>query len=309
MKTRNNDIPLILQNWSRLSSILPLRLSFPLGPGGSQLDFSVCLSTFLLLGTLNAIVQVILVQYVGFPNEKSQQLVAASCVGILHSTIVVAGVLSLFSTRRYIPCEKMPEAPIWWQDACHAVLQFCTGYMIYDFTAVFVNGTIDSSDYPFLAHHIIVVIIITSARMVGAAHSSIMVMILVGEVTNPFQNLYYVTSNALACDCCKHIAWLKSLHYINTFLFCVSYIAVRTLPGWACFCHMTYHWIRHGKANGIPVWLMTFWAVLKWAIAFVSLAWVQDCANMLVQIYFSSSSSTAPPPQGVAPAKVPTPDL
>ena len=292
MKTSNNDISMILQVWSNLSSSLPLQVKLPIGLGGSPLDFSVCFATFWVLGCINAAVQSLLVNYGGFPKDKSQQLVAASAVGILHSTLVVSGCCLLFVRRRYLPCEKMSEAPLWWQDASHALMQFCTGYMMYDFCAMIINGDVDPSDYAFLAHHAIVVVMITSARMVGAGHVAVMMLIVLGEVTNPFQNGYYMTSTALKLDCCKELGWLRTADYVTTFLFCVSYIFVRTFFGWAMFGHMTYSLFVHGKKNGIPIGLSIFWSVLKWAIAVVSIAWVQDCIRILQENYFTTGDAS-----------------
>ena len=293
MKNRNDD--LILQFWSNLSASLPLRLTLPIGPGGSQLDFTVCTATVFVLGCMNACVQYFLVNHVGFPHCKQQKTMAGSIVGIFHSTIIITGMTYLFLSRKYVPCEKMSAAPLWWQDSCHALLQFISGYMVYDFTAFFVNGNVDAEDYPFLAHHAIVFLMLTSSRVVGAGHFAMVMLIWLGEITNPFMNCHYITTTTLTFDCCKDIEWVHTLDYINTFLFCVSYIPVRTIIGWYWFVHISYHLFKYGRENGIPLWLTLTWEILKWTVGFSSYLWVQDCAVMLHEKYFSEQAQVSAP--------------
>jgi hypothetical protein len=57
---------------------------------------------------------------------------SASLVATFHSLCLVPGLVACFLWYRYSPSERLDAAPRWWQEAAVALIQFCTGYMIYD---------------------------------------------------------------------------------------------------------------------------------------------------------------------------------
>eukprot|EP00565_Helicotheca_tamesis_P008295 CAMPEP_0185738174 /NCGR_PEP_ID=MMETSP1171-20130828/32212_1 /TAXON_ID=374046 /ORGANISM="Helicotheca tamensis, Strain CCMP826" /LENGTH=74 /DNA_ID=CAMNT_0028409303 /DNA_START=1 /DNA_END=222 /DNA_ORIENTATION=+ len=74
----------------------------------------------------------------------------------------------------------MKSHPQWWQDATTALLQFCTGYMLYDSINFFIIGrwvpgvgpVLEPSDYSFLGHHVATSFYMMSSLYIGAGHMS-----------------------------------------------------------------------------------------------------------------------------------------
>ncbi|KAL7497880.1 hypothetical protein ACHAWT_009123 [Skeletonema menzelii] len=139
-------------------------------------------------------------------------------------------------SQKYVPSAKLQDSPQWYQDAMHALLGFCTGYMIYDSFMGYIvevwqpgkGPVLSADDWMFLAHHILTTLYMTSSRWVKAGHISAMVLMYNGEFSAPVMNLHFVLEKAMEQDCYKDATWLPTLFTYNEQSGCIS------VCYWAC---------------------------------------------------------------------------
>jgi TLC domain len=278
MKTnKKKAIPSILRCWRWLN-----HATRPLLPG----NFSLTVVTFLFLTCLRfAFTKYLQVQH-GWPTEvdvvaatdKKHPTIeaAASLVATVHSVLLVPGLLASFLSHSYSPSERLANAPVWWQESSTALIQFCTGYMLYDGLwniLVLHYPAYEPSDWMFLGHHLATIIYMSSARYVGAGASSAMMCMLLGESTNPLQNLYYVSQYGMALDCCNG-ARMQVAHRVLEIVFSACYVFVRAVVGPFVCLHMTY---KLAAGREVPTPLKTVWILLIWGVMIGSIPWIQDC--------------------------------
>ena len=183
-------------------------------------------------------------------------------------------------------------APTWWQESVHVLLQFCTGYMLYDaiFSMLLPNNfQIKDDDVMFMGHHIITVLYMTSTRIIGAGHQSAMICMFLGEATNPFHNMWYFLEHCMSLSCCNG-PLSQAAEYVNTFIFASSYFVIRSVVGPAFLLHTCYDLFAHGRKD-IPIVVIMAWCLLMWAVELGSIPWIQECWNILQEGYFSGTAA------------------
>jgi hypothetical protein len=272
-----DKIPFLVGFWGALLNGLPV-----ITIGG--LNFSVTVFTVLFLTAVRFSAESIMITYFGWPADNmTTKDAAASAAAIVHSIQLVPGLWQCLRSQPYVPSEKMNKAPLWWQDGATALLQFCTGYMIYD-ASVNIFWTkratgVPSEDYLFLAHHVVTVIYMTSTRMVGAGHQSAMMCMFLGECTNPLHNSFYIAENALKLDCCNG-PLAQQLFRVIQLVFSVAYLTVRGPIAPSFFLPMTWDLWTRGRKH-IPVWIIFVWSLLIWGVLFGSVPWTIECWDVL----------------------------
>lgn len=115
-------------------------------------------------------------------SAEDADFAAASVAGVVHSSLLCPGLIAAFWSHSYNPSEHMSKAPHrWWQQSVDALLQFCTGYMIYDAIFIVMMRTdlslswvpaFEPDDYLFLMHHMMTATYMTQARIYQAGHMS-----------------------------------------------------------------------------------------------------------------------------------------
>lgn len=277
----NKAIPPTLRWWRWL-----YHATRPLFPG----DFSLTVVTFLVLTSLRFAFAKYLQTQHGWPTEvdvsaasdkKHPSLEAsASLVATVHSVLLVPGLVASFLSHPYRPSERLANAPTWWQESSTALIQFCTGYMLYDGIwniLILHYSAYEPSDWMFLGHHLATTIYMSSARYVGAGTSSALMCMLLGESTNPLQNLSLVSQYAMALDCCNG-ARMRLAHRALEILFSACYLFVRAVVGPVVCLHMTYKLV---VGREVPTPLKTVWILLIWGVMVGSIPWIQDCWTTL----------------------------
>jgi hypothetical protein len=121
------EVPALLQYWLRLQASLP---SIYLG----RLDISVTLLTIGFLSSLRFGFTYLLMHAFGWPDLEITRDAAASMVGVVHSLMLVPSLLACFMAHAYSPSQALSASPVWYQTVVSTLLQFCTGYMVYDGT-------------------------------------------------------------------------------------------------------------------------------------------------------------------------------
>jgi hypothetical protein len=269
-------LPALLQFWRSLATSLPKLQIF-------GLDISLTVATVLFLSSLSFLARYILVNQFHWPaDEMATKDAAASAVSIVHSLSLVPALFLCFLYHPYNPSEPLQQSSVPMQEVVVALLQFCTGYMVYDglLNIVILHwSTLNAEDLMFLGHHIATTVYMTSTRIVQAGHMSALMCMFLGESTNPLQNSHLMAQKALTLACCNG-SRMQAAHDWVELLFSAMYFVVRTVIAFVACTHMTYHLWRYGRKH-IPSALIAFWTFLIWAVLAGSIPWIQTCWGVM----------------------------
>ena len=314
----NNDIPLTCRYWCYISNhVIPTYVPFHRHIQLLHCNVTLTLVSALVLSLIRYGAEyLLLVSLFDWPyNSYITKNAAASVAAIFHSIQLVPCLfvcfrvlprLSVTTTttttanyyNNYNPSQHMAVvSQMWWKDTVDALLQFCTGYMIYDgvlnilYLKGNVVGQITTEDCIFLGHHLATILYMSSVRYLQQGHQSAMICMLLGELTNPFHNLYYIATAAQTLPCCNGTisTWL---YHCITLAFAVSYVLVRTVVGPVVFVHLTVNLWTTGRRKDeypIPVALLFLWTILIWGVILGSVPWIVECYHM-VQTYRMDST-------------------
>jgi len=216
------------------------------------------------------------------PNNKRTTDCAASSASIFHSIVLCIGLATALLYPPYLPTFKITDAPKWWQDVADALLQFCTGYMLYDFIGMLMdnNWAINPGDYTFIAHHVVTATYMSQCRALGVGHISAMALMLTGEITNPLQNSMHITRYAIQIEPAGTI-WHVVYPYVEiTYAVCYSF--VRLVIGPIQIIHITYHLMltKLGRER-VSLHTRLLWVALIWGIILGSLPWTFEAIDMV----------------------------
>jgi len=293
-ETKSMKIPPICQFWRTLAGSLPTKWTI----GG--LDVSMTVASAFFLTAARFMAEWMLVNAFGWPfNSIATKNAAASCGSMVHSTLLVLGLIGCFRSNKYNPTERLTDAPQWWQETVTALLQFCTGYMFYDgilniiwLKSQMQEGGIDAEDLMFLGHHVATVFYMTSIRITGAGHQSAMICMLLGELSNPLQHTRFILEIAQTLDCCN--GELSQMAFeVARVSFALVYCSLRAGLGPFFCAHVTLKLLRDGKRNGIPVSIVVVYVSLIWAIMWGSIPWITNCYSTLEEYGFPKLTSTS----------------
>jgi hypothetical protein len=265
-----------------------------------------CASAF-FLGLIRYVTERLLLEhYFHWPeNALVTKNAAASCASIVHSMHLVPGLIACFITN---PQSYNPSAPLLfvqnnndhnnshsrqWNTTVNALLQFCTGYMLYDgilnilWLKTRMVGSISAEDTMFLGHHLATILYMTSTRIVQAGHLSAMMCMLLGEITNPFQNGLAIAELAQSIPgWCGPDSVCTIIHGVLELAFAILYLLFRVIIGPIACMHMTYNVWTVGRTTQ-PLcqtkWLLVIWTLLIWAVLLGSIPWIVTCWNTLQQ--------------------------
>jgi hypothetical protein len=249
----------------------------------------------MFLTSIRFLAEYMLVTTFGWPEgDTLTKEAAASCGSICHSTLLCIGLIVAFQTQpRFDPAARMDEFPQWWQRFADALLQFCTGYMVYDalINIMFLRWdrqqpwalpVLNEDDKLFLVHHIMTSTYMTSSRVIGAGHISAMICMLLGELTNPLHNLFLMGEVAMKLECCNGPLARKS-HAIISVAFAAMYSLFRAILAPPTFAVVSYCLILTTRGrNNIPIVINLLWNLMIWAVVFGSFSWIQKCNGILL---------------------------
>mmetsp|Transcript_6090 Transcript_6090/g.13281 ORF Transcript_6090/g.13281 Transcript_6090/m.13281 type:complete len:378 (-) Transcript_6090:32-1165(-) len=285
--THDDASPLLLRPWIRLYRGAP-KVCIP----HTNIDIAFTIASAMVLTCIDY-GSAQLLQLAGWPGKsKHTRAVAGSIATIFHSTVLVLGLGAALLTQKYDPSGMMDEHPDWWQDGAHALIEFCTGYMIYDAAVQFVadrwkkgvGPVLSAADYMFLGHHAATSLYMVSARLCQAGHMSAMILMFTGELTAPIMNVLRISRTAMkemTGDCCGR-SWLGLIGPYAEYLFALLYAGFRIVIGPICAAHLTYDILltKKGRKN-VPVALSTVWLLMVWGVLFGSIPWIKTALTIL----------------------------
>jgi hypothetical protein len=280
------DAPFFLPRiWLKLSNATPT-MCFP----GTKLDFGFAILWAALFFTFRIIVIQIMLCF-GWPEgEKVTSDSAASAVaGLFQSPNLVPVLFVLLTAIPYMPSAAIEQYPKWWQNCTDAMLQMCTGYMIYD-SLVIVRAygwnpmAVEGDDFLYLVHHFMTTFYMTSTRIVGAGQASALMCMFLGEASNPTFNLYLFCKNAMTLDCCNGVLMQKML-IASEVLAAIWYLPFRAVLGPIILGLNTTIQLSISKSarKNIPLLLRLIWIAMIWAVLLGSVPWIIDFWNLLME--------------------------
>ena len=258
--------PYILRPW-----IYAYRLTPKLYIPGTKVDINFSLLITLLLSVTRLTFRQVLYHW-GWPVGASDTyFTSACCVSVCTSSLMLPGLASLLLSQKYVPSGRLQPSPLWYQDGTHALIGFCTGYMIYDSILGYVVETwqtgigpvLSIDDWTYLVHHILTTLYMLSARIAGAGHMSALILIFIGEFSAPIMNLHFILEKA--CVQYKDISWLPTVFAYNEQLFSLIYIVCRVVVSPFVIAHISYDLLftKNGRKD-VPVWLSMSWMPMCW---------------------------------------------
>lgn len=215
---------------------------------------------------------------------------ASSIPSIVHSSVLCPGLIVALLARKYNPTEHLSKGSEAWQDVVNALLQFCTGYMVNDtifliYRAQQASGTwiptVPFGDQLFLVHHFMTTLYMTQARSYKAGHMSAMMCMLLGELSNPFHNLYYILGIASELECC-YGPLAQAVNSVLPAIFASIYVLLRVVLAPPIMLHTTYDLLanKEGREN-LPFGVRFFWVFMIWAVILGSIPEIMTCKGIL----------------------------
>jgi len=221
------------------------------------------------------------------PNSKKTKDAAASLASMVHAIVLCVSLAILLATSRpYRPSgAKRKDAgsnSSMINDATTALLQFCTGYMLYDSLGMvrdnWNTGGLNDVDCLFLAHHAATSFCMITCQWIGAGQDSVLMLMLLGECTNPLGSLHSITKFAIQLEEPK--TFWHTIHPYVEWLFAVSYAVVRTLIGPVVLIHIFYELLSRNGRNNVPIYISLIWLVLMWGVVLGSIPWTMETIEM-----------------------------
>jgi len=280
-KPNDSSIPTICQFWIKLQATLPSCQIF-------GMEFSVTIACALALTCVRYLSEFVMVSVFDWPaHVYITKNAAASVPSIVHSTFLVPALIACFWNNPYRPSAALQDEPVWYQQTASALLQLTTAYMLYDglVNVIWLNATLGDGVFQgdplmFLGHHIATAVYMISTRVVQAGHQSAMICMLVGEITNPFHNGYFIAIAAQKLDCCNG-PFSQQLYRMFEFLFASSYFVARAIVAPPLWIHLTFALVARRNPR-IPWGLVGLRVALVWLVELASMPYVISCWTMAV---------------------------
>mmetsp|Transcript_16703 Transcript_16703/g.23559 ORF Transcript_16703/g.23559 Transcript_16703/m.23559 type:complete len:353 (-) Transcript_16703:220-1278(-) len=282
---KDGEIPLILLPWVKFYDAFPKHY-VPF----TTLDVSFIMLSCLFF-TLMDFCSAEVLHLLGWPSgAKETRAAAGSLTSIFHSTTLVLSLgACLWSQRHVPPSAKMNVHPRWWQTATISLIQYCTGYMLYDSLIQFgwdrwvpgVGVVLSGGDKLFLGHHFATAFYMVSALVAEAGHVSALILMFVGESTSPLHNCFRISRLVITLESFEG-RMAEVAHEVIRLAWAVKYSFVRTFVGPACGIYITYDLLftKRGRTN-VPLVLSSFWLFLAWAVMIGSIPWILDAVKII----------------------------
>ena len=269
----------ILLFWSNLHRRAP-KLHIP----GTNFDIGFTLCSAAFLTCIRFLMAQVFLHLAHFdPENVRTTLCTAYSVSIVHSIILCIGLAVVLYHQPYNLLAKLKDSSPDLQEATHALLEFCTGYMVYDFIFMLYesNWVPNPDDYAFLGHHFVTTLYMSQCKVLGVGHISAMSLMLSGEITNPVQSYHAISRYAIQMVSDTTSLW-HTLHPCAEWIYALAYFIVRAFIGPCQNIHITYVYLLSSEGRrSIPKYITIPWVIMIWSIILGSIPWTMEALAMV----------------------------
>lgn len=275
--------PLVLKFWATLQTATPKLCNVP------YLNFDITLtllSVIFFYGLRVLVLDPMMTGIFGFPSDEELTYRSiSSTVSMFHSIHLVLGVTFILITQPLVPSESMSVGPQWCKDASHGILQFCSGYMIYDSLISYIARSyvpgegfmLTGDEVNYLIHHFVSLTFMLIVRKIEAGHICTFIIIFFGEGTNPSMNFKMICDNARLLNCCG-VEKLQNLETVNKLVFSALYFFIRLPLASVVLPFFTYDLLFTDKGRkNVPLFYALYFNISFYAVNFGSLPYVLKC--------------------------------
>mmetsp|Transcript_26150 Transcript_26150/g.29907 ORF Transcript_26150/g.29907 Transcript_26150/m.29907 type:complete len:335 (+) Transcript_26150:64-1068(+) len=288
---KKEEIPLLAAFWCKVYDAAPKVYAGK----NNTMDVGFSLVVIFIFILLRKVILHILYS-MGWPSsgdEHQNTLFVEACFigGIFHTPLLVPVLFVLLRSQPFIPSASITEHPVWYQKTTSAMLQLCTGFMIYDFGITLWDRWDKDVGYPvlneddplYMLHHFMTAFYMVTTTMIGAGQASAMICMFLGECTNPFFNLHLVFEKAVQTGfCCSDGSIFQKIRFVNEILTAISYVSVRGFIAPCAIGIYTCYGLLFPKNNIIPFALRITYCILIWGVLFGSIGWVKILSMTLM---------------------------
>lgn len=277
VKNEENPGP-IFRFWCKLYAAAP-KLYVP----GTEFDVALTILSAASLSIVRLINEYIIYdKLLGFDISNPKTVDCAACsTSMVHSIILCISLWPVLHDQGYNPASSIVSKPKYFQDTVTSLMQFCTGYMIYDFIFMLrINQwSLHPDDFAYAAHHIVTSIYMNQTRVLRAGHISAMTFMFSGELSNPLQNFHMI--NRFAIQMKDETTFWHSILPYSEFSYAVVYFFLRSVVGSIQVLHNTYTLLSKEGRKNIPIYISFFWLIMAYGVIIGSYPWTYECLEMI----------------------------
>ena len=225
-------------------------------------------------------------------TKYSGESCLGSAIGFTHGLVATLVGIQLLSTS---PTSNLSEVlsvfDASWQLKATTLVSFSTGYMIEDFFFMTVDGFIwgwnaEPMLQSFILHHVACLIYLSSVAVVGAGHVGFLILVVMGEVTNSFQNSRSISIQALMKEQTDtNKGFFLGIKKIMTCILAVLFFFVRMVCGPFVILFFSNHFFISGeRSEAVPLWIAGVWTFIAIAIVHGSIPFSMTLLGELKEI-------------------------
>ena len=276
MKSTKKDIPFLMKFWGSLYNAAP-KVYVP----GTKFDIGFLILSALFMTCVRFTHRYIFSEIFGFdltnPKVAAMVIYASSAT---HSCMLVPSLWYVLRDQPYVPSAPIKNAPQYYKDATTALLQLCSGYMVYDFIYMLKDDgwTLATDNIAFAAHHVVTLAFMSAVRVMGSGHISAMTLMWSGEFTNPIHNAHNISRFAI-----QLVGEDSFWHVINPYIeyiFALVYTFFRAVVGPLQVVHITYDLMTKEGRKNVPWYVSIFLIPLCSGILIGSIPWTSEAYEM-----------------------------
>jgi len=169
-----------------------------------------------------------------------------------------------------------------YQQLARVTLTFSAAYMLYDAVFMLINAYCYGGDkepylVSFLLHHFGCCLVMFSVYFYGSGYTMLMVLIFLGEVTNPMQNALNICLHGLSNG--QKSPW-KTLRSVIEPIFAVFFAVIRLILGPPItlyyFYHFGYQTLTGSVVTNVPYLVGLVWCIVTLAMVHGSVPFAME---------------------------------
>ena len=197
----------------------------------------------------------------GWKNGHVKYMIQSSSVSLFHGFFVFC-----MSTYQVLTNPYELDAPN--SPAIEGILAYSTGYFIVDFLYLLFFMP---DQVLYMAHHGMCLAYMSSAIAVGRGGLSVMLLMSMGECTNPFHNLWHILVEVLKEK--DPPAWAQRAYGFVTPALNGTYPIMRLLVSPVGIFHLVWFFMLSGAAaDTVPLAVRILWSLIALGVLFGSVA-------------------------------------